>query len=311
MPINLSPNDLLRFFLLLLIVTTAGVLFLYITSIRKGSQLKRLGRRLYFVFFSGITVSIVLFCLTFGTSWFTDIEFPFGRFSTNMSDWGDFATCVTGIFAFISVLLAFEAFRGQQIAMKQNSFDALFTQLFAQHIQLYDKIKQKDIFQFYFNETTNKDDPIKDEMSINRLWKSYKTKSTSKYNPNIPKEEEEIKEIAENYENLKNYCKYIYHEVSLIHEYEKSGILTRSTAKKYVQLIQAQMNNYELFCYLLNQFDYYYNGEKGRVNRNHLEKYFRYLKKNEFFKDLKASLSFERQVKVLEDAAHLGDKAPL
>ena len=119
------------------------------------------------------------------------------------------------------------------------------------------------------------------------------------------------REIAENYENLKNYCKYIYHEVSLIHEYEKSGILNRSTAKKYVQLIQAQMNNYELFCYLLNQFDYYYNGEKGRVNRNHLEKYFRYLKKNEFFKDLKASLSFERQVKVLEDAAHLGDKAPL
>lgn len=311
MPINLSPNDLLRFFLLLLIVTTAGVLFLYITSIRKGSQLKRLGRRLYFVFFSGITVSIVLFCLTFGTSWFTDIEFPFGRFSTNMSDWGAFATCVTGIFAFISVLLAFEAFRGQQIAMKQNSFDALFTQLFAQHIQLYDKIKRKDIFQFYFNKTTNKDDPIKDEMSINRLWKSYKTDLTSKYNPDIPKEEEEIKKIAENYENLKNYCKYIYHEVSLIHEYEKSGILNRSTAKKYVQLIQAQMNNYELFCYLLNQFDYYYNGEKGRVDRNHLEKYFRYLKKNEFFKDLKASLSFEKQVKILEDAAHLGDKAPL
>lgn len=308
--INLSPNDLLRLFLLLLLVTTAGVLSLYITSIQKINQLKRLGRRLYFVFFSGITVSIVLFCLTFGTSWFTKIEFPFGRFSTNMSDWGDFATCVTGIFAFISVLLAFEAFRGQQIAMKQNSFDALFTQLFAQHIQLYNKIERKDIFQFYFNETTRyiKDDPIKDEMLINQLWKSYKIGSTSICDRALPCIQ---KKKAENYENLKNYCKYIYHEVSLIHEYEKSGILNRSTAKKYVQLIQAQMNNYELFCYLLNQFDYYYNGEKGRVDRNHLEKYFRYLKKNEFFKDLKASLSFEKQVKILEDAAHLGDKAPL
>lgn len=295
----ISDNDSYRFVLLFLFVILFAILYLYIISIRKRRNLKRLGRRLYLAFFVVIAVSACLFGLTFGTTWFREVEFPFGTFSTDMGDWGDFATCMTGVFAFISVLLAFEAFKGQVLALKRNSFDTLFSQLFAHHIKLYEKIQdahvsEKDnIFLYYCREIK---ESIIDENGLNALWRSYIDINKG----------DKVK-----YENLKNYFKYIYHEINIIREYEKEGILTRAMAKKYVLLIQAQMNNYELLCYLLNQLEYYYFGKKGKVNQERQEKYYKYLKRNDFFKDLNDSRSFVREVEILLKAADLGDKAPL
>lgn len=292
-------DDSYRFVLLFLFIVLFAIIYLYITSIRKGRDLKQLERRLYLAFFVVIAVSACLFGLTFGTSWFREVEFPFGTFSTDMGDWGDFATCMTGVFAFISVLLAFEAFKGQVLALKRNSFDTLFSQLFAHHIKLYEKIQdthvnEKDnIFLYYCLEIK---ESIIDENGLNELWRSYIDINKG----------DKVK-----YENLKNYFKYIYHEIDIIREYEKEGILTRAMAKKYVLLIQAQMNNYELLCYLLNQLEYYYFGKKGKVNQERQKKYYKYLKRNDFFKDLNDSRSFVREVKILLKAADLGDKAPL
>lgn len=207
---------------------------------------------------------------------------------------------MTGVFAFISVLLAFEAFKGQVLALKRNSFDTLFSQLFAHHIKLYEKIQdvhvseEENIFLYYCREIK---ESIIDKNGLNALWRSYV--------------DEYSKGNKVKYENLKNYFKFIYHEVDIIREYEKEGILTRGMAKKYVQLIQAQMNNYELLCYLLNQLEYYYFGKKGKVDQEHQEKYYKYLKRNDFFKDLNDSRSFVREVEILLKAADLGDKAPL
>ena len=207
---------------------------------------------------------------------------------------------MTGVFAFISVLLAFEAFKGQVLALKRNSFDTLFSQLFAHHIKLYEKIQdvhvseEENIFLYYCREIK---ESIIDKNGLNALWRSYV--------------DEYSKGNKVKYENLKNYFKFIYHEVDIIREYEKEGILTRGMAKKYVQLIQAQMNNYELLCYLLNQLEYYYFGKKGKVNQERQEKYYKYLKRNDFFKDLNDSRSFVREVEILLKAADLGDKAPL
>lgn len=90
--------------------------------------------------------------------------------------------------------------------------------------------------------------------------------------------------------DLKNYCKYIFHEVQMvvINEY-----LNDNVKRRYIRLIQGQMNNDELFCYLINQIEY--------ISRNLLEhivsgtneiryintiEYARQLRSYGFFRDL-------------------------
>lgn len=52
--------------------------------------------------------------------------------------------------------------------------------------------------------------------------------------------------------------------------------------RQYVGLIEGQMNNDELFCYLVNQLEYYENHKGNTERQQKLIRYFRYLKDNNF-----------------------------
>lgn len=58
------------------------------------------------------------------------------------------------------------------------------------------------------------------------------------------------------------------------------GLLNDADQRQYVGLIEGQMNNDELFCYLVNLLEYY---EKNADNQK-LISYFEYLKQNAFLK---------------------------
>lgn len=58
------------------------------------------------------------------------------------------------------------------------------------------------------------------------------------------------------------------------------GLLNDADQRQYVGLIEGQMNNDELFCYLVNLLEYY---EKNTDNQK-LISYFEYLKQNAFLK---------------------------
>ena len=73
--------------------------------------------------------------------WFTENT----RISKKIGDWGDFATCLGAFFALISILIAYKAFISQANASKRTSFDATFTQIFAQHHILHEKVVQHSI----------------------------------------------------------------------------------------------------------------------------------------------------------------------
>lgn len=233
--------------------------------------------------------------MTFGFEGFHALKFAFGRFSTDMGDWGDFATCAAGVLAFVSVVLAFNAFKSQQLALKRNSFDSLFSQMFAQHVKLYEKVgtvsgkggsnndnNGKDVFRYYY-------DIIKNEKeNIPELWKKLENEGKDG--------DKDANSVC--FMNLRNYCKYIYHEINLIREYQNEGVLLDTTAKKYVLLIQAQMNNYELLCYLLNQYDYYLKN----MDKKELKEYFEYLRDNAFFKDMAQADDFKELVEKLWNA---------
>ena len=279
--LSINSPVLLAFFVAIL----GSVLFYHFYTRRNVKEIETRMTTLYVVISIVVIVSISIFILTFGSEEFRNKEFILGRFSAEMSDWGNFATCLTAVFTAVSAILAYKAFMGQQMQLRRASFDSLFTQLMSQHIFLYQKIKSGekgnvDVFRYYFTELNEVE-----KLNVCELWKSY-----CYYHP-VNKDVR-----LESYENLKNYFKFIYNEISLIQSYESAKILNKKLAKKYVLLIQAHMNNYELLCYLINLIDYY-----ERTNHSN-KKYLEFLKKYDFFKDLYHSIYFMKSIKKLKMA---------
>lgn len=212
---------------------------------------------------------------------------------------GDLPTWLTAMVAIFSVIYAKKAFDkqsdaivSQEKAARRVSFDTTFTQIFAQHSILYKKVQDSLTghccfagFRTHFQtqvilanikgtKTTNKE-----------IWE--------KYNKSL----EQQSGKKERTSNFRNYFKYIYIEVHYIEkEAEKAG-LDKSTQKRYVRLIEGQMNNDELFCYFVNQLEYYENHRGNTERQQELIRYFRYLKDNNFFREIcKESSGYQQDV---------------
>lgn len=220
--------------------------------------------------------------------------------STEWETWGGFATCLSAIFTLITVFYAYTAFtnsnralKSQQKAAERASFDATFTQMFAQHNILYAKnrcLRHKHCHFAEFVEFFERMS-VKQDISISKIW--------SKYN--------EVLDCgcgAGCSSNFKNYFKYIHRELTFIRgkieaqngingsssccsnrQYEANPMpaFLADSIKEYVRLIEGQMNNDELFCYFINQLDYY---ENHPNEEKELQWYFQYLIDMSFFKEI-------------------------
>ena len=230
------------------------------------------------------------------------------RISTKMEDWGGFATCVTAIFALISIYLAFKALRSQTIAARRASFDATFTQIYAQHNILHQKVTRHDIL--YLKIKRPKEISICRRTPVNLFTLCrevfyhvhIKSGETTSNQDSKGKETTSNQNFWKNYNSViglhvsadfKNYFKYIHREVSYIMDNSKD-ILSPGDQKKYVKLIEGRMNNDELFCYFINQLDYWlsHNNENKEIND-----YADYLRKNDFFKEICMTEEYRELIK--------------
>ncbi len=189
--------------------------------------------------------------------WFTENT----RISKKIGDWGDFATCLGAFFALISILIAYKAFISQANASKRTSFDATFTQIFAQHHILHEKVVQHSIIissrysgsEIFINRSNTIFSVCRNEYTESHLfgvgdfWENF--------NDDIG---------IEASIDFRNYFKYIYHEFNIVVS-QPDEVLDDDAKRRYIQLIQAQMNYDELFCYLINQIEYL-----GRFERNYI-----------------------------------------
>lgn len=202
--------------------------------------------------------------------------------SQDMSDWGDFATCLTAVFALISIFYAYRAFRIQTISTDESlkqarttlnkqswaamkaSFDATFTQMFVQHNTLRERL-------------------VRHKISIG-VWSKYICNMANKRRNvfSVCRKEYEIKHMLMSVDkfwedfndriglevsiDFKNYFKYIYHEINIVVS-QPNEVLNNNARQNYVQLIQAQMNYDELFCYFINQVEYLIHWRKLRSGR--------------------------------------------
>lgn len=250
-------------------------------------------RWLLFMMILSFIAGFDLLFLSFNDGWwiFTDKT----RISRKMDDWGNFASFLTAFFALMSICFAYRALMFQiesakksnkdsmnildlQInASRRTSFDATFTQIFAQHKILYDKAMQhndsilfvsdydkkcvkgnvkNNIFSICKNEYMKnlfvKYMYMKCYIPIKNIAKSYKRYDISKFWESFNERIGSSVSV-----DFKNYLKYIHNEVEFVAS-QPDDILDNDAKQRYIQLIQAQMNNDELFCYLINKVEFMY-----------------------------------------------------
>lgn len=199
--------------------------------------------------------------------------------STDIGDWGDFATFFGGFFTLISIYLAYRAFMSQISATRRASFDATFAQIFAQHKILYDKALQHKVGNSITWIVIYGDiDNINNQKGVFALCReqyiNFENKDIELFWSDFNKV------IGQHVSaDFKNYFKYIYHEVSLVIQEES---IDDEMKKRYIGIIQSQMNNDELLCYMINQMDYYLKDKTHEKNNEYIKN----LKEYGFFKEI-------------------------
>lgn len=209
-----------------------------------------------------LLASLITFLCVF---WGTDL-------SKEMNDWGAYAACLSAPFTFASVLLAYRAFRKQSETARHTTFDTLFSQMLANHHNLYQKAVKEDSLVFYrfcrFFIQNGKFSETPKGMYV--FWEAYR------------------QYIGARFANFDNYFKYIYYEVDWVCRQE---IFNDEEKKRYVRMIQSQMNNEELFCYVVNLLAYCYLDDVRNENNDSLiitehYEYLGLLREHSFFEDL-------------------------
>lgn len=259
-------------------------------------------RWLLFMMMLSFIAGFDLLFLSFNDGWwiFTDKT----RISRKMDDWGNFASFLTAFFALMSICFAYRALMFQiesakksnkdsmkildlQIkASKRTSFDAAFTQIFAQHHILHAKVVQHAIGRYLrYSGTT----PICS--SSNTLFSVCKNEYIASRICGIGDFWENFNDDIGNEASIdfKNYFKYIYHEINIVVS-QPDEVLNDNAKRNYIQLIQAQMNYDELLCYLINQVEYFNywrnNRNRNRVIYRRAEEHVRNLHNYGFFREL-------------------------
>ena len=193
----------------------------------------------------------------------------------NLSEW------IGAFVSFGALIVAWYAFYESKKMRKSSTFSALFSQLIANHKDIFannalsktalvkdDKCDTKiavidrecDVFSNFYKYYEVRHEEVKKvvgEVNIVNVWDDYIKM---------------IKEAAK----FNNCFKYVYNEIRTVLD-EKT--IDDDAKKHYISIIQSYMNNEELFCYLINLLQHY-----GFYYRK--DDYKSYLCKYGFFEDL-------------------------
>ena len=172
---------------------------------------------------------------------------------------------------FFLALMATFAFWESLKMRRRSSFNAIFTQLLSNHVAIFKdvaesnpissstKIKTNVFAGFYEDYKVSRTLPMNGE-KLQELWKHYCD--------NIP---DSIK--------FSHAFKYVFHEAKTVYDEYRT---TDPMRKQYIKIIQANMSQDELFCYLINLLQHYFKSEE----KEEIKQYFENLKESNFFEDL-------------------------
>lgn len=246
-------DDRIGFLIYVLFVST---LYIVLEIVWVRTKILRLLQNLRFIFILSLTILVGYIVARLMVHKFNNDSWWINEnnISDSIDKWGDFATFFGGIFALISIFLAYKAFLSQANASKRTSFDTTFTQIFAQHHILHAKVVQHTIGRrLRYSGTT----PTCS--SSNTIFSVCMYEYIASGICGIGNFWEDFNDDIGNEASIdfKNYFKYIYHEINIVVS-QPDEVLNDNAKRNYIQLIQAQMNYDELFCYFINQVEYLY-----------------------------------------------------
>lgn len=180
-----------------------------------------------------IYVTVVLALL--GTIGAYVINFYNSTISSNTSDWGDFGGYIGGTLSLISVFLIYYTYRSQSEMNYRNQFESIFFNMLNRQREIYQDIKGDILFPKLRNE-------IENHFSVS-------------FESNFTKVEAEL--LFATYFGLHissrkdclHYFRHLYHIIKYIHS---DAIITPLDKKKYIDMIQSEMNDNQLFISLFN-----------------------------------------------------------
>ena len=167
-----------------------------------------------------------------------------------------FWTMITALGTIAAAIVALIALVQSYDTRKNSMFNALFSQLIANHKEVF---ADKPCTEFYKHFADRLDD-VKTIRDLVEIWAEFQ------------------KGLGiEKSVRFSHTFKYVYHEVTTVH---KEGTISPSAKHHYIGIIQSLMNKDELFCYLVNLLQHF---EKYPDDEND---YREQLKQYRFFDDL-------------------------
>lgn len=192
------------------------------------------------------------------------VNFCNSSISDNISDWGNFGGYIGGTLSLISVVLIYYTYSKQSEMNYRNQFESIFFEMLSRQREIYRDIDGYNLF-------------LKLRADITAHFQtSFEYEFTK----------EEAEELFANYfsyhisskQACLHYFRHIYHIIKYVHS---DRIISPADKKRYIDMIQAEMSDDELFVSFFNVIWWHYKSQK--------KNYLIWLDKYSFFENLQSS----------------------
>ena len=182
-----------------------------------------------------------------------------------------FWSMIEAIGTLLAVAVAAMAYFESLRMRKNSAFNALFSQLIANHKEVF---RRKKWYSGFYDRFILRMDEVRNIRDLCDLWREY--------NSGLPNQGVEFS----------HSFKYVYHEAVTV---LKDTTIDDAAKRHYIGIIQSLMNKDELFCYLVNLLQHFENYPDESND------YRRQLREHHFFDDLLR----EKDERYREAMAHL------
>lgn len=171
-----------------------------------------------------VSISFILFVLKFSGS---DI-------SERLDDWSDYSACTTALFAYVSLIFIYITYKNQSLANYKLQFDSTFFNMLQIQREILASLekghfihRKGDIIGLHSSDYSG-------ELKYNAALKIVKERYQPSPHVDISSD--------------MHYFRHLYHIIKLVH----NSAFNEKQQREYIDIIQAQMSNEELFVMFYN-----------------------------------------------------------